>query len=62
MVLACFTQKGRTAMIQASEEGHADCVHLLVDCGADKDAKDDVHVAIICSFSVMTACVRLFAC
>ena len=44
MVLACITQKGRTAMIQASEKGNAECVHLLVECGANKDTKDHVRV------------------
>jgi hypothetical protein len=37
-------QWGSTALTCAAEEGHADFVRLLLDTGADKDAKDDVRV------------------
>ncbi len=34
---------GSTALMTAAEKGHADCVRLLVDVGADKEAKDNVR-------------------
>ena len=34
-----------TALIYAAAEGHADCVRLLLDAGADKDAKDQVRAS-----------------
>ena len=34
-----------TALIRAAEEGHADCVRLLLDAGADKNAKDNVRAS-----------------
>ena len=37
------TQDGSTALIRAAEYGRTDCVRLLVDGGADKDAKDIVR-------------------
>jgi hypothetical protein len=37
-------QNGSTVMMIASENGRADCVRLLIDVGADKEAKDDVRV------------------
>ena len=41
-VLACYSQTGGTAIIYAAENGHIDCVRLLVEAGADKDAEDYV--------------------
>ena len=38
------SQDGNTALILAAEQGHADCLRLLIDAGADKDAKDRVRV------------------
>jgi ankyrin repeat protein len=32
---------GRTALINASGNGHTAIVQVLVDAGADKEAKDD---------------------
>ena len=32
-------QFGQTALMFAAREGHADCVRLLLDAGADKNAK-----------------------
>ncbi len=37
-------QRGRTALIWAATEGKADCVRLLLDAGADKEATDEVRV------------------
>ncbi len=39
------TQDGRTALMFAAMEGHADCARLLLDAGADKDAKDIVRAS-----------------
>lgn len=36
-------QYGRTSLVFAAEKGHADCVRLLLDAGADKNAKDRVR-------------------
>ncbi len=36
-------QRGETALICAAQAGYYDCVNLLVDGGADKEAKDDVR-------------------
>ncbi len=35
--------------MSAAAKGHADCARLLLDAGADKDAKDMVHVISRCS-------------
>ncbi len=37
-------QDGWTALSIAAQNGRADCVRLLIDAGADKDAKTKVHV------------------
>ena len=36
-------QDGYTALIFAAMHGRADCVRLLLDAGADKDAKNEVR-------------------
>jgi hypothetical protein len=36
-------QDGMTALSKATAYGHADCVHLLLDAGVDKDLKDGRH-------------------
>ena len=38
------SQNGSTALMYAAVYGHTDCVRLLIDAGADKDAKDWVRV------------------
>ncbi len=37
-------QVGRTALIQAAEKGNIDCARLLVEGGADTEAKDNVRI------------------
>ncbi len=37
------SQDGYTALIEAAWEGHAGCVRLLIDAGADKEAKNNVR-------------------
>jgi hypothetical protein len=36
-------QYGSVALMYAAREGHADCVRLLIDAGADKDASNNVR-------------------
>jgi ankyrin repeat protein len=37
------SQGGWTALILAAWNGHADCVRLLIDAGAGKDARNNVR-------------------
>ena len=37
------SQYGRTALMNAALNGRADCVRLLTDVGADKEARDNVR-------------------
>ena len=37
------SQNGYTALMDATAKGHTDCVRLLIDAGADKEAKDWVR-------------------
>ena len=37
---AAAAQKGGTALTIAGFKGHAECLRLLLDAGADKNAKD----------------------
>jgi hypothetical protein len=37
------SQSGWTALINAGYMGRADCVRLLIDAGADKDARNNVR-------------------
>jgi hypothetical protein len=52
----CGTQNELEALIRAAGRGHADCVRLLLDAGADKNASGDVrgsvrHVTVFaCAF------------
>ena len=39
------SQDGWTALMWAAERGHADCVQLLIDAGADKDVRNEVRVS-----------------
>jgi ankyrin repeat protein len=38
-----WTQGGDTALMLASKMGHIDCVRVLLEAGADKDAEDNVR-------------------
>jgi ankyrin repeat protein len=49
------TQSGCTALIYAAANGHADCARLLLDAGADKNAKDVVRDCF-----AVSAAVRVF--
>ena len=40
-------QKGWTALIWAARNGHADCVRLLIEVGADKDAHPKVGILVL---------------
>ena len=48
---------GKTALMCAAMKGHADCVRLLLDAGAYKEATDGVRVSnrsvLICSYARM---------
>jgi hypothetical protein len=41
---ASDSQDGRTALIYAAQYGRTDCVRLLIDAGADKEARNNVRV------------------
>jgi hypothetical protein len=43
LVHVSIIQSGRTALLIAARGGHTDCVRLLVERGADKEAADDVR-------------------
>ena len=43
VTLMCQTQGRATALIVAAERGHTECVRLLVEGGAEKDAKNSVR-------------------
>ena len=43
--MAAAAQDGWTALIRAGYNGHADCVRLLLDAGADKNAKANVRAS-----------------
>jgi ankyrin repeat protein len=50
------TQSGRTALIRAANGGHTDCARLLLEGGANVDAKSNVRGK---SFLIFT-CIYLF--
>ena len=39
--ISLYAQNGCTALIGATKEGHTECVRLLLQAGADTDAKED---------------------
>ena len=54
-------QRGCTALIRAAQFGHAECVELLVNGGADKEAKDEVRVFVLWNCIVFEHVAILFA-
>ena len=44
-VCDCVSQSGSTALMRAAAHDYAVCVRLLVEAGADKEAKDRVRVS-----------------
>ena len=44
------TQDGDTALSLAAVQGRTECVRLLVECGADKEAKNNVRVQLLIAF------------
>ncbi len=56
-VVSNFKQNGRTSLMSAVSKGHVDCARLLIEGGADKEAKDNVR-----DFTFHFLCLRyLFA-
>ncbi len=51
-------QTGRTALMNAAWQNRADCARLLIDAGADKEARDKVRV--VCSFQRLSREVQVF--
>ncbi len=55
-------QFGMTALMWAASNGHADCARLLLDAGADKEAKNEVRdpapsaVGLRCGMVVLNDC------
>jgi ankyrin repeat protein len=49
-------QSGVTALILAAREGHADCVRLLIDSGAEKE--DKTNVRAVAYFLYTIACLQ----
>ena len=43
-----MSQYGTTALVAAAERGHKDTVELLLDRGANLEAKDRVSAAAVC--------------
>ena len=41
-------QAGWTALLWAAENGRMDCARLLLDAGADKNAKSNVRASAVC--------------
>ena len=42
-IFSCSAQFAWTAVIRAAANGHFDCLRMLVDAGADKEAKTNVR-------------------
>ena len=43
-------QKGFTVLMMAAQEGQEDIVKLLLECGANKEAQDNVRIPFFLSF------------
>jgi ankyrin repeat protein len=46
------SQDGWTALMWAAAKGHAECVRLLIDVGADKEAQCDVRFGFSVTFFI----------
>ncbi len=57
--LTKHAQTGYTALIYAAIEGRAECVRLLLDAGADKEAADEVRASRSAVCASGRACVCL---
>ncbi len=59
-------QEGFTALLYAARHGHAHCVRLLIERGADKEVKSTVRDVVICLLRVLYLRLRfhfyLFCC
>ena len=51
------SQNGLMGLIWAANKGHADCVRLLIDAGADKEAKSEVSAR---SLHIFHLCLLLY--
>ena len=50
-----------TALMLAAEKGHTDVIKVLIDAGADIEAKNNVSKRIsICTFVCVCVCVIFF--
>ncbi len=45
-MFSCPTQCGDTALIYAAFHGRTDCVRVLAEAGADKEAKNNVRLHV----------------
>jgi hypothetical protein len=60
----CWQEYGRTALMWASEGGHAETVRVLVELGASLEAVDKVHIhahalAYTCCIKAVSAIMRM---
>jgi hypothetical protein len=55
-------QLGWSALIWAACNGHAECVRLLIDAGADTEATDEVHLPCNAFFIVIYTHASVFSC
>jgi hypothetical protein len=65
MICECWQREGRTALLWASEGGHAATVRVLVELGASVEAVDKVHIhpfLMYLHISVTFVHVCIFAC
>jgi hypothetical protein len=56
MICECWQREGRTALLWASEGGHAATVRVLVELGASVEAVDKVH--ILAHALAYTCCIK----